>query len=711
MPVTISELPELSGDLSQSDPLVILDVSAGATKKIQAGNLLQVGISGAPSGFIDLAKLNQNSATKLSSTALANTGVSGATYGTASQVASFVVNTKGLITAASGVPIVITASSVTGLATVATSGTYSSLTGRPTLGTLSSQDAGNVLISGGTIAGIVDLAIADGGTGSSTASGARVNLGLAIGSNVQAYDAGLASIAGLTTTADQFIYTTAADTYATAQLPAYMRQLIGSGSSASVARTTLGLGTLSVRNSVEAGDITNGTVSGATIASSTITSANMASNSVVTAAIASGAVTTVCIADDGVTAAKLADNSATIVSGGTPIANGSFIGQRQYDSSQGLDYIWNGSTWEREAGLGTLAFTGSTPLAFAVSYPDRYSASIATSLNAQTANTVFAGPASGASAAPGFRALVSEDLPLATSGSPGAVSPGAGLTTTAGVINHSNATTAGTYTGSITIDGQGHIVSAAAALTADNIPPLDASKITTGTFSSAFLADNSVTAAQLADYGIAQVTEELPVPEFAGQWWIHPTERSASVWVGVVSPEPNGYWLNVGYASPEQLNLRFGGTYNASGNTVSSLNSAGLEAGLAIGSPLPAPNESNNGVYLIVTTAGTGVTPAPVESLVVGNWVLSEGTGSNWKTVALTSSLGTVNDQSVLVAGGSLVPAASGIATQENFNDSVWGKVQIANTTTAGIVRASSQVLVASGTGIMTIGEIDDGTY
>jgi hypothetical protein len=45
-----------------------------------------------------------------------------------------------------------------------------------TLGTISTQDSDDVSITGGSIVGITDLAVADGGTGASTAAGARTNL-------------------------------------------------------------------------------------------------------------------------------------------------------------------------------------------------------------------------------------------------------------------------------------------------------------------------------------------------------------------------------------------------------------------------------------------------------------------------------------------------------------------------------------------------------
>lgn len=81
--------------------------------------------------------------------------------------------------------------------------------------------------------------IAAGGTGATTAGAARTALGLAIGSDVQAYDAGLTSIAGLTTAADRMIYTTAADTYAVATLTAAGRALLDDADAAAQ-RATLG---------------------------------------------------------------------------------------------------------------------------------------------------------------------------------------------------------------------------------------------------------------------------------------------------------------------------------------------------------------------------------------------------------------------------------------------------------------------------------------
>lgn len=116
------------------------------------------------------------------------------------------------------------------------------------LGSIATQAANNVSISGGSITGITDLAVADGGTGASDAATARTNLGLAIGTNVQAYDPALQSISGLTTSADQMIYTTGSDTYATTGITSAGRALLDDAD-ASAQRTTLGLGTMAVVNS------------------------------------------------------------------------------------------------------------------------------------------------------------------------------------------------------------------------------------------------------------------------------------------------------------------------------------------------------------------------------------------------------------------------------------------------------------------------------
>jgi hypothetical protein len=84
------------------------------------------------------------------------------------------------------------------------------------------------------------LGVAAGGTGATDAAGARTNLGLAIGTNVQAYNANLNSIAGLTTVADRIGYFTGAGTSAIATFTAAGRTIVGSTDIAN-ARTNLGL--------------------------------------------------------------------------------------------------------------------------------------------------------------------------------------------------------------------------------------------------------------------------------------------------------------------------------------------------------------------------------------------------------------------------------------------------------------------------------------
>ena len=585
-------------------------------------------------------------------------------------------------------------------------------------------------ITGGSITGITDLAVADGGTGASNAADARTNLGVTIGTNVQAYDAGLQSIATLTTGANQTIYTTGADTYAVTGLTAAGRALLDDADAAAQ-RTTLGLGTVATVNSVGTGELT----------------------------------------DDAVTAAKLANESTVDFVTSLP-ASGAYKGQLALTTGDNKVYSWSGATWTPIKAAGSLnTLVGGTAGVVNVTVSATGdTATINTTLdNTASAAQFLAGPTAASGAVTyrtiagddlptattttkgvvvvngngltisgntiainntvtaetsnhhvvqynskglvtGGRTLVGADVPVATVSTVGVISPGSGLGVTGlGTLNHTNAVVGGTAA-KVTYDNQGHITSAL-SLNSTDIPDLDASKITSGTFSTARLAPNSVTAAQLADYGIAQVSSSQPVAEFAGQLWINPTDRTAYVWVGQVSPA-QGYYLPLNNEFGAQANLRFGGTYNANTNTVSSLNTYGAGAGLTVGSSLIAPTSASAGVYLLVTTAGTGTSPAPAVALDVGDWILSPGQGTTWTHVNLVGAgISVIDAGDVTFSGGSLTPAMTGVADAEAALTTLWGRVQIATASTLGVVLETTEIEVNNSTGAMTVGIVDEGTY
>jgi len=162
------------------------------------------------------------------------------------------------------------------------------------LGTIATQNSSNVSITGGSISGITDLALADGGTGASTASGARTNLGLIIGTDVQAYDADLTTLGGLAKTDGNFI--------------------VGNGTtwvaeSGSTARTSLGLGTIATQNSNNV-SITGGDATGLTSFGTTGFTVTQSGTKLV---ISYGATEIFSISSTGVITAL-----SNVVSNGTP---------------------------------------------------------------------------------------------------------------------------------------------------------------------------------------------------------------------------------------------------------------------------------------------------------------------------------------------------------------------------------------------------------
>jgi hypothetical protein len=422
--------------------------------------------------------------------------------------------------------------------------------------------------------------------------------------------------------------------------------------SAKLASNAVTTGSITDLN-VTTGKLADGAVTAAKITDATITTAKIAAGGLAESAIATDAITTGKILDDAITAAKMADDSVVIVSAGTPTGTGDFEGQGWFDTNTSVRYVWNGAAWIRQAAINTINFTDSTPLAFAVAYPDTHTANVTTTLDTQVANRAFLGPVSGADAAPTFRDIEPGDLPDATASTKGIIQPGTGLAVNAGVLNHSNSATAGTFT-KVTIDTEGH-VTVGALLDAADIPALNASKITAGELPTDRVADNAITSDKLADYSTASIGEGLPAADFIGQLHLNPIDRAFFMWDGNV-------YVPIGISAGQIL---LAGTFDASTpagvGSVQSITPDGAAAGFVVGDPLPASTLSNNKYYFVVSEGGTITSGnAPNVTLAPPDLCLSvfSATNPQWVEIDVSSGAGAIAATQV-----SFNPAASIAAT------------------------------------------------
>lgn len=637
--------------LAPNDVLPISDISASETKKVTAKDLVAAGIDLVDAGEIDLEKLDQNSATKLDTVALADDAITAAKLANDSSVAvDFTAPASdnfegrghfnpitGNLQIHNGTAFQQVVMPTAGIVDDAVT-TAKIANGAVTTAKVSPLATAAYADSSITTAKIADGAVtaAKIATDSITASQIAPS---AVGTSELANSAVTYAKIQNTSTTDVVLGRSSAGGGAVQEIPltAAGRALIDDASAADQ-RATLGLGTLATQSGTWVnGSSFSGTSSGTNTGDQTITltgdvtgsgtgsfAATVANSAITTAKLADSSVSTAKLQDGSVTAAKLTGNSATIVSTVAPSGSGAFVGQGWINTTTSIAYTWSGTAWVREAGIGTITVTDSTPIAVAVSYPDAYTATLTTTLDTQTANTVWAGPATGVNAEPTFRALTPADLPNATATTKGVIQPGTGLSVTDGTLNHSNAVTAATVSG-ITYNAQGHIT-AATPLVATDIPALDASKITSGEFATARLANDSVTAAKLANYATAQIGETLPVADYIGQIFFNPLDKAFFLWDGNV-------WQPIGIS---QGSIVFAGTYNATTNQVASLTSEGSAIGLSVGQPLPVATQSNLGYYVVVSTGGTGTSPAPTVALAPPDLILSNGT--SWREVDVSAT-------------------------------------------------------------------------
>ena len=425
----------------------------------------------------------------------------------------------------------------------------------------------------------------------------------------------------------------------------------------------------------------NGEIDTVQLANDAVTTAKINDLAVTTDKLATGAVTDAKVSnvngskliDSTVTAAKL---SATAFNGGIELdGTVQHTNNIAAGSSAGITWDANGHV----TGFGPVP-ASDLPLATAttvgaISVPSGSGLTVSGAGAIDHVTLVTASSVSGISYdehghITSTRSLISTDLPNATPTNKGAVSVPTDndnpliVSGDAELTHQTSGIVAGTYA-SVDVDIYGHVVAGDVVLAANQVPNLDASKITSGQFGTARIADGSITGPKHADYATCFMQEDTPAGdgEFLGQFWYQPSTAQLRVYSRGSGPQ--SIWMPVGFGALQQQNLRVGFTYDASNSTIVSITQYGAAAGFAAGDAIPTATNAMNGIYGVCVVPGNVIDVLNLDGTnhTAGDWILAVSETEGWIHVDVTSAGGggggaqVLNDLLDVEIGGGGLPA------------------------------------------------------
>jgi len=653
----ITGLPALAeAGIQATDVAAVADISATETKKVTIKDLIAAGVALIDDGDIPAAKVGTLGTNQVASAAIQANAV------TAAKIAS------GTITATEIADATITGAKLVNDTVTATQIAANAITASELAD--NAVDTAAIAANAVTTAKITDanvtyakLSLSDGdipgakiATGGITATQLAANSVTASELADDAVDTAAivdgaitaVKIATNTITANQIaanavgaseLADNAVDTAAIADGAVTSAKLSGALSSSAIADNAVTTAKIA-DDAVTSAKLAANAVDAAALADNAVDSGAIASSAVIEAKIASSAVTVTKIADGTITPAKLntsnLDRSLNVASGNLGINNTITAATRS-----GITYNAQGlitGTVALAAGdlpVATTSAVGGVSVSTGLTVNGAGALSLTNSVTGATVSGITFNNQGMITAA---TALVASDLPVSTTSAKGAVqiTSGGGLTVD-GSGNLSTSTSgisAGTYQ-SITVNNKG-VATAGAALTAGLIPDLAASKITSGSFDAARIANDSIDGSKLSNASTAVfqsiAQSGYPTAQFNGQILFDTVSEDAFIWDG-------NAWQAI--TTLTKGSLVFGGTYNASTSKMASTTTAGIAAGLAVGSNLPSPSATTDGVYVVVDVAGTPSAPAPVVSLSPPDYILgvTNSAGSSWNEIDLSQTV------------------------------------------------------------------------